>query len=88
MRGWRGAGLSPVSLLQGQLWINGFNLGRYWPRRGPQQTLFVPGSVLHVGCPNNITVLELEGAPPSPVLLFLDQPLLNSTLSPSTWTAG
>ncbi|XP_068543710.1 beta-galactosidase-1-like protein isoform X6 [Anas acuta] len=73
---------------KGQLWINGFNLGRYWPRRGPQQTLFVPGSVLRVGCPNNITVLELEGAPPSPFLLFLDQPLLNSTLSPSTWTVG
>ncbi|KFP21607.1 Beta-galactosidase, partial [Egretta garzetta] len=48
---------------KGQLWINGFNLGRYWPRRGPQQTLFVPGSVLHAGRPNNITVLELEGAP-------------------------
>ncbi|XP_066855533.1 beta-galactosidase-1-like protein isoform X1 [Anser cygnoides] len=72
---------------KGQLWINGFNLGRYWPRRGPQQTLFVPGSVLRVGCPNNITVLELEGAPSTPFLLFLDQPLLNKTLSPSTWTA-
>ncbi|NWY60514.1 BGAL galactosidase, partial [Chionis minor] len=69
---------------KGQLWINGFNLGRYWPRRGPQQTLFVPGSVLHVGCPNNITVLELEGAPPAPSLLFLDRPLFNRTLSGST----
>ncbi|KFP03301.1 Beta-galactosidase, partial [Calypte anna] len=47
---------------KGQLWINGFNLGRYWPSRGPQQTLFVPSSVLHVDRPNNITVLELEGA--------------------------
>ncbi|NXX41343.1 BGAL galactosidase, partial [Tricholaema leucomelas] len=69
---------------KGQLWINGFNLGRYWPRRGPQQTLFVPGSVLHVGRPNNITVLELEGAPPTPLLLFLDQPVFNRTLSHST----
>ncbi|NXI71438.1 BGAL galactosidase, partial [Anseranas semipalmata] len=69
---------------KGQLWINGFNLGRYWPRRGPQQTLFVPGSVLRAGCPNNITVLELEGAPPNPFLLFLDQPLFNTTLSRST----
>ncbi|NXI43342.1 BGAL galactosidase, partial [Galbula dea] len=69
---------------KGQLWINGFNLGRYWPRRGPQQTLFVPGSVLHVGRPNNITVLELEGAPTTPLLLFLDRPLLNKTLSHST----
>uniref|UniRef100_A0A8C3TTH9 Galactosidase beta 1 like n=1 Tax=Catharus ustulatus TaxID=91951 RepID=A0A8C3TTH9_CATUS len=65
---------------KGLLWINGFNLGRYWSRRGPQQTLFVPGSVLHVGRPNNITVLELEEAPPSPLLLFLDQPLYNRTL--------
>ncbi|NXD63678.1 BGAL galactosidase, partial [Eolophus roseicapillus] len=69
---------------KGQLWINGFNLGRYWPRHGPQQTLFVPGSVLHVGRPNNITVLELEGAPSTPLLLFLDQPLFNRTLSHST----
>ncbi|KAM4667905.1 beta-galactosidase-1-like protein isoform 5-T5 [Amazona ochrocephala] len=69
---------------KGQLWINGFNLGRYWPRRGPQQTLFVPGSVLHVGRPNNITVLELEGAPSTPLLLFLDQPLFNRTLGHST----
>ncbi|KAM6348160.1 beta-galactosidase-1-like protein isoform 2-T2 [Alca torda] len=69
---------------KGQLWINGFNLGRYWPCHGPQQTLFVPGSVLHVGCPNNITVLELEGAPPTPSLLFLDQPLFNRTLISST----
>uniref|UniRef100_A0A803Y8A2 Acid beta-galactosidase n=1 Tax=Meleagris gallopavo TaxID=9103 RepID=A0A803Y8A2_MELGA len=66
---------------KGQLWINGFNLGRYWPHEGPQQTLFVPGSILRVGCPNNITVLELEGAPLNPFLLFLDQPLFNRTLS-------
>ncbi|XP_010213661.1 PREDICTED: beta-galactosidase-1-like protein [Tinamus guttatus] len=68
---------------KGQLWINGFNLGRYWPQRGPQQTLFVPSSVLHSDRPNNITVLELEGAPPVPSLLFLDQPLFNKTLSRS-----
>ncbi|XP_072197543.1 beta-galactosidase-1-like protein isoform X3 [Excalfactoria chinensis] len=66
---------------KGQLWINGFNLGRYWPQQGPQQTLFVPGSILRVGCPNNITVLELEGAPPNPSLLFLDQPLFNRTVN-------
>ncbi|NXP21123.1 BGAL galactosidase, partial [Scytalopus superciliaris] len=69
---------------KGQLWINGFNLGRYWTHRGPQQTLFVPGSVLHVGRSNNITVLELEGAPFIPILLFLDRPLFNRTLSHST----
>ncbi|NXA46701.1 BGAL galactosidase, partial [Nothocercus julius] len=72
---------------KGQLWINGFNLGRYWPRRGPQQTLFVPSSVLHSDRPNNITVLELEGAPPTPSLLFLDRPLFNKTLSRSAVAA-
>ncbi|NXC35220.1 BGAL galactosidase, partial [Campylorhamphus procurvoides] len=69
---------------KGQLWINGFNLGRYWTSRGPQQTLFVPGSVLHAGRSNNITVLELEGAPLTPLLLFLDRPLFNRTLSHTT----
>ncbi|NXS25476.1 BGAL galactosidase, partial [Mystacornis crossleyi] len=69
---------------KGLLWINGFNLGRYWTCRGPQQTLFVPGSVLHVGRPNTITVLELEEAPPTPLLLFLDRPLYNGTLGRST----
>ncbi|XP_059708884.1 beta-galactosidase-1-like protein isoform X1 [Haemorhous mexicanus] len=69
---------------KGLLWINGFNLGRYWSCRGPQQTLFVPGSVLHAGRPNNITVLELERAPPTPLLLFLDRPLYNRTLGCST----
>ncbi|KAM7017200.1 LOW QUALITY PROTEIN: beta-galactosidase-1-like protein [Passerculus sandwichensis] len=69
---------------KGLLWINGFNLGRYWSCRGPQQTLFVPGSVLHADHPNNITVLELEGAPPTPLLLFLDRPLYNRTLGCST----
>ncbi|XP_071603722.1 beta-galactosidase-1-like protein isoform X3 [Heliangelus exortis] len=69
---------------KGQLWINGFNLGRYWPSHGPQQTLFVPSSVLHADRPNNITVLELEGASPAPFLLFLDKPLFNRTLNHST----
>ncbi|KAM5279887.1 beta-galactosidase [Ctenodactylus gundi] len=48
---------------KGQVWINGFNLGRYWPARGPQMTLFVPRHILTTSAPNNITVLELERAP-------------------------
>lgn len=50
-------------LFQGQIWINGFNVGRYWPARGPQVTLFVPANILSTVLPNNVTVLELEGAP-------------------------
>ncbi|KFV19171.1 Beta-galactosidase, partial [Tauraco erythrolophus] len=48
---------------KGQIWINGFNLGRYWPDRGPQLTLFVPRNILVSSVPNNVTVLELERSP-------------------------
>uniref|UniRef100_A0A8C7KBM5 Galactosidase, beta 1-like n=1 Tax=Oncorhynchus kisutch TaxID=8019 RepID=A0A8C7KBM5_ONCKI len=64
---------------KGQVWINGVNLGRYWPKRGPQQTLYVPGPLLSPTQPNNITVLELERAPPHTRVLFMDRPQLNST---------
>uniref|UniRef100_A0A8C3TT92 Galactosidase beta 1 like n=1 Tax=Catharus ustulatus TaxID=91951 RepID=A0A8C3TT92_CATUS len=79
---------------KGLLWINGFNLGRYWSRRGPQQTLFVPGSVLHVGRPNNITVLELEEAPPSSsraarsVLIPMDSTYKVAMRKAGSWTPG
>ena len=43
---------------KGLAWINGFCLGRYW-RRGPQETLYVPGPVLRPGA-NELVVLELD----------------------------
>uniref|UniRef100_A0A8C9FFT7 Galactosidase beta 1 n=1 Tax=Pavo cristatus TaxID=9049 RepID=A0A8C9FFT7_PAVCR len=66
----------------GQIWINGFNLGRYWPARGPQLTLFVPRNILVSSVPNNITVLELEHSPCSTHLCeieFVDKPIINAT---------
>ncbi|XP_048342941.1 beta-galactosidase-1-like protein isoform X1 [Sphaerodactylus townsendi] len=69
---------------KGQLWINGFNLGRFWPARGSQQTLFVPGLLLNSSAPNIITVLELQKAPEEPIVVFLDQPLFNYTHSSTT----
>lgn len=68
---------------KGQVWINGVNLGRYWPARGPQQTLYVPGPLISPTQINNITVLELEGAPTHLRVLFMDRPLLNATASKS-----
>ncbi|XP_056285664.1 beta-galactosidase-1-like protein isoform X2 [Pseudoliparis swirei] len=62
---------------KGQIWINGMNLGRYWPARGPQQTLYIPGPLLSTTLPNNITVLELERAPAHLRVLFMDRPQLN-----------
>ncbi len=41
---------------KGVVWVNGFNLGRYWSR-GPQRTLFVPGAQLIAG-QNELVVFE------------------------------
>uniref|UniRef100_A0A671UKL3 Beta-galactosidase n=1 Tax=Sparus aurata TaxID=8175 RepID=A0A671UKL3_SPAAU len=68
---------------KGQIWINGFNLGRYWPSRGPQVTLFVPANILSTAAPNNVTVLELEEAPCSSgpcSVVFTATPILNATV--------
>uniref|UniRef100_UPI0037E95EA7 beta-galactosidase n=1 Tax=Semicossyphus pulcher TaxID=241346 RepID=UPI0037E95EA7 len=68
---------------KGQVWINGFNLGRYWPSRGPQVTLFVPANILSTAQPNNVTVLELEEAPCSSGTCnveFTSTPILNATV--------
>lgn len=67
---------------KGQIWINGFNLGRFWPARGPQVTLFVPCNILSTAAPNNITVLELETAPCSNgpcTVEFTNTPILDAT---------
>jgi len=49
--------------MKGVVWINGFNLGRYW-NVGPQLTLFVPAPVLKQGV-NEILIFELERSAPS-----------------------
>ncbi len=43
---------------RGLIWVNGFNLGWYWPKRGPQITHYLPGPVLHEGF-NDIIILEM-----------------------------
>ncbi|PPF43640.1 beta-galactosidase [Pseudoclavibacter sp. AY1F1] len=58
---------------KGYAFVNGFLLGRYW-RSGPQQTLYVPGSVLRAGM-NTIAVIELE-VTASPVARFVAQAAL------------
>jgi beta-galactosidase len=45
---------------KGVAWVNGFNLGRYW-NRGPQQTLYLPATLLHPG-ENELIVFELHNA--------------------------
>ena len=48
MRGWG----------KGMVWVNGYNLGRYW-EIGPQQTLYMPGCWLKEG-ENEMIVLDIE----------------------------
>lgn len=46
------------------IWINGFNLGRYWPIVGPQVTLYLPSPLLKpYPETNTFIVFELEQAP-------------------------
>ncbi|KAI4833220.1 hypothetical protein KUCAC02_016133 [Chaenocephalus aceratus] len=54
---------------KGQVWINGFNLGRYWPSRGPQQH-----------CTQQCDCAGAGGRPlrPGPCSVeFTDTPILN-----------
>jgi len=61
---------------KGVVYVNGFNIGRYW-NRGPQQTLYIPAPLLRQG-ENEIVVLELHPSGQSE-LEFTDQPILAST---------
>lgn len=67
------------ALLQGQI-----NLGRYWPKEGPQVRMFVPKPYLQTAPTNNVLLMfELEGAPCQTTstcsVNFVDQPLINGT---------
>ncbi|CAM5665265.1 Beta-galactosidase OS=Streptomyces griseorubiginosus OX=67304 GN=AQJ54_11280 PE=3 SV=1 [Streptomyces griseorubiginosus] len=71
----RGAGDAVLELpgwTRGFVWVNGFDLGRYWSV-GPQRSLYVPGPVLREGG-NDVWVLELEEAPADGPVLRLRAP--------------
>ncbi|MDO0932370.1 beta-galactosidase [Streptomyces sp. DG2A-72] len=71
----RGAGDACLELpgwTRGFVWINGFNLGRYWSA-GPQRTLYVPGPVLREGG-NEVWVLEFEGPSAQAGLRLMSDP--------------
>jgi len=58
---------------KGVVWLNGFNLGRYW-ERGPQKTLYIPAPLLKRG-QNELIVFELHGMK-HPTVDFRDAPEL------------
>lgn len=60
---------------KGNVFINGFNIGRYWNEAGPQQRLYLPGPLLKKEN-NEIVVLELENTATDKIQL-LAQPKLS-----------
>jgi beta-galactosidase len=65
--------LSMEGWTKGVVFINGFNLGRYW-NIGPQKTMYVPGPLLKLG-DNEIVIFELHSTSDTAVT-FVDLPEL------------
>ncbi|XP_017484415.1 PREDICTED: beta-galactosidase, partial [Rhagoletis zephyria] len=61
---------------KGLVFVNGENLGRYWPEAGPQVTLYVPREVLKSG-DNRIVLIEYQRSGPANEITFTDKPNLD-----------
>ena len=59
--------------------LNGFNLGRYW-QVGPQQTLYVPGELLHER--NELILFEQHAVPQDACVRFADRMILDGPVTP------
>ncbi|CAH1646106.1 unnamed protein product [Spodoptera littoralis] len=71
---------------KGYIWVNGHNLGRYWPTAGPQITLYLPGVWLKPAPErNHIRILELNRPPPVLAMDLIDYPILNRTGNINWW---
>lgn len=73
--------LDTRTLGKGVVFINGFNLGRYW-HRGPQGYLYIPAPLLKSG-ENRLVVFETEGVEPG-ALALLDEPVYIETTESTT----
>ena len=69
---------------KGIVFINNFNIGRYWQVKPPQKTLYVPSSLLKSdGTPNTVVVFEQDSSPCHPpdysdcVVTFVDEPVFD-----------
>lgn len=64
----------PVGWGKGFVFVNGFNLGRYWPLVGPQISLYIPKDLLKHGW-NTIQVIELQKVPANLKMSFINGPI-------------
>ncbi|XP_070521041.1 beta-galactosidase [Cardiocondyla obscurior] len=62
---------------KGVAFVNGYNLGRYWPVVGPQITLYIPAPYLRIG-QNELIILELEYVPVARRMIFQPVPNLGT----------
>ncbi|KAL1444998.1 hypothetical protein MTO96_045264 [Rhipicephalus appendiculatus] len=73
--------LDPRGWIKGFAFINGFNLGRYWPVSGPQVTLYLPGVYLRPHPEENqLLLFETEEAPTNRTVMLVDKPILDADI--------
>ena len=65
-------------LVKGLIYVNGFNLGRYW-EIGPQRTLYVPGEIIKDH--NTVEIFELHGQENLTNVSFIDHALLTEPVN-------
>ena len=68
--------LNTIGWGKGVAFVNGQNLGRYWPLAGPQMTLYVPASFIRTG-ENELVLMELEYVPNSWKMKLQATPILD-----------
>ena len=59
---------------KGMVWVNGYNVGRFW-KIGPQQTLYIPGPWLKQG-KNEVIILDVD-QPSAVFVAGLNAPILD-----------
>ena len=69
---------------KGVAFVNGVNVGRYWPAEPPQKTLYVPSSALKAGPEaNEVVIFEQDQSPCQPpdyescYISFVDRPIFD-----------
>lgn len=65
----------------GYVFLNGFNLGRYWSEAGPQRSLYAPAPLWREGT-NEVVILEFTRA--GTHLAFADSMILGEPLETAT----
>ena len=75
--------INPTGLVHGFIFVNGFNLGRYWTI-GPQLTLYCPGPILKKGT-NEIVIFESDGVADIDHVSLDDTPQIDTIPHPNRY---